>query len=237
MALNTFGGGGAAGFVGVPGIHETPGDTLAHWPLNGDTLDTVGTYHLDTGGTDNFAGLATGVQAYSSDAFVYDDTASTALNPNRNTDMKYTFATAIYIPTIVGNADIVRYEIPAATETAFRVGVVGSGGTVGQVFVGRDTSVGYQQYTTTALVTLDAWIHFAWTQAADGLSGGIYVNGNLLEAWSTANAPNSDHANSRFGIGASWSTVGYQTYRSAIVREKECTAGEILAMATQVGLL
>ena len=104
-----------------------------------------------------------------------------------------------------------------------------------RVFVGRDTAAGYQQDSTVATLPRGEWFHFAWTMAADGLSGAFYVNGLLLETWSTANAPNNTAISSRFFLGEAWDNVLFGSYYSTIVREKECSAAEVLAMAGQCG--
>lgn len=237
MALNNFGSGGGGGASGwVPSLHTEEADTLAHWPFDsGVRTDNVGTYDIDTGELAFGSAGDSANTCFSTTGNAYDNTASTSLNPNRNTNQGYTFATALYSPSFAtGSTDIVRYEIPSATQTAFRVGVVQS---TGVMFVGRDTSAGYQQDNLTATLTQDAWIHFAWVQNDDGLGGSIYINGSLAEAWSTANTANNTGSSARFILGASWNAIGYFSYYSTIVREKACTAGEILAMATQTGFV
>lgn len=237
MALKNFGGGGGGAGGFVPGSHTEEVDTIAHWPFQGDRGDTVGTYDLDQGYfgfggvADNALCMATGT------AYCYDNSASTSLNPNLNTDNKYTFACGLYIPSIVsGSADIVRYEVSSGGGTAFRVGVLGTGGgTPGAPYLGADTSAGYAQDVMSTPLPLDQWFHFAFTINAAGTGGTFYVNGAVLEAWTLPNAMNSTSSSARFGIGRSWNTVGYFSYFSMIVREKECSTAEILAMAAQCG--
>lgn len=237
MAIKSFGGGGGGGSGGwVPSLHTEELDTIAHWPFDsGVRTDNVGTYDIDTGNWGfGSAGDSTS-NCFTTSGNAYDNTASTPLNPNLNTNKGYTFATALYSPSFpTGSTDIVRYEKTAATQTAYRVGVVQS---TGVLYIGRDTSAGYQQYSTTATLTQDEWLHFAWVQNDDGLGGSFYINGALAEAWSTANTANNTGTASRFILGASWNAVGYFSYYSTIVREKACTAEEVLAMASQTGFV
>ena len=230
----------------TPSYHTEEADTLAHWKF--ETLiadDVVGTFDLNAGDSELRGPVGDGSKlGLVARTFTYNNTADTALSPNNNADFKYTFATAIYIPALAtGNGDIVRYEQAAAGGVHFRVGVTGTADAPnsGRLYVGRDTSAGYQQALSPTAVFapyFNEWVHFAWTQAADGLSGDIYINGVSVFSWSTANAPNSTDSLARFGLCASWNQVLHGgCYFSPIVREKECSAPEILAMAYQTGVV
>jgi hypothetical protein len=238
MAINHHGGGtGGSGWT--PSLHTIESDTISHYSWQMSRTDTVNSYNFDQG-VHSFCGIDDDTEAFVCAGFNYDNTGSTKNSPNVNANFGYTFATAIYVPQFAnGNADIVRYEQTAGGGTHFRVGLIGLGtADPGRVFVGRDTSAGYQQdiSATNELFTYDQWVHFAWTQANDGLSGKCYTNGVPFFSWSTANAPNSASGTARFGLGASWNTLLYGSYYSTITREKFCSDAEVLAMAEQVGL-
>lgn len=223
----------------VPSQHLIPGDTISHYTWQMSRLDTVNAYNFDQG-AHSFAGIVDGVTSFVPAEYNYDNTPNTKNSPINNANFGFTFATCLYVPDFAnGNADIVRFENTSGAPTHYRVGVVGnSGGTPGALYMGRDTSSGYEQYITpVAVFVFDEWIHFAWTQANDGLSGKFYINGTVVGSWSTANAPNSTSASALFCLGASWNTFLYGAYYSTITREKFCSDADIVAMAKQTGII